>query len=377
MQLNLGCSTLHFLSEFWQKKPLLVRQALPGFQSSVTPAELAGLACEKGVEARIIQGQGKRFSVSHGPFAEKMFRQLPASNWTLLVQSVDQWDFEVAALLQHFAFLPRWRIEDIMISYASKGGSVGAHVDQYDVFLLQAAGKRRWAIDSGEGSSGPRKYALRSEVKLLQRFKATESFDLAPGDMLYLPPGVGHHGVALDSDCMTFSIGLRAPSLTEMLMDFAAERAEMLPDSQRYSDPDLAPRTDANAIETTDIERARGLMQQALALDSDEFANWFGRFITRYRSLSVAARRGNKAISLDARLNSLGANPWVLQPDPRFRWAYTKHGLYAGGAHFVLSERVSAKLLASGIARLDWQTLAQAECAEFEKLYALGALVLA
>ncbi len=375
MQLDLGRSSQQFLSEFWQKKPLLIRQALPGFQSSVTPAELAGLACEKGVEARIIHGQGKRFSVSHGPFSEDIFRQLPASHWTLLVQSVDQWDPEVATLLEHFEFLPRWRIEDIMISYATKGGSVGAHVDQYDVFLLQAAGKRRWAIDSDAGSS-ERKYVARSEVKLLQQFKPTESFDLAPGDMLYLPPGVGHHGVALDSDCMTFSIGLRAPSLTEMLMDCAAERAEILPDSQRYADPDLQPRADTNAIEITDIERARALMQQALALDSDEFANWFGRFTTRYRSLSLATKRGRKANSLDARLNSLGASPWLLQPDSRFRWAYTKHGLYAGGAQFVLSERVSAKLLAAGITGSDWQKLAQAERAELEKLYALGALTL-
>jgi len=376
MALNLGRSVDEFLRDFWQKKPLLIRQALPNFQSTVTPAELAGLACEPYAEARIIQGQGKQFTVAQGPFAESYFQALPEKNWTLLVQSVDKWDQDVAALRSYFSFLPRWRIEDIMISYAVKGGSVGAHVDQYDVFLLQAAGSRRWQIDSGGQSCAERRYVGRSPVKLLQRFDATDSFDLVPGDMLYLPPGVGHHGVALDDDCMTYSIGLRAPSLTEMLMDFAAERAEALPDSLRYADPDLQPRDDPNAIVAGDVARARALMQQALALDSDDFARWFGRFITRYRSETLPRKRLKKPAPLEAFAQSGKLSRSRLRIDSRYRWAYAGEGIYVGGTHISLSEKTSSKLLSTGLAQDDWRSLLDSERAVLTKLYALGALSL-
>jgi 50S ribosomal protein L16 3-hydroxylase len=375
MQLNLGCSAEDFLNEFWQKKSRLIRQALPNFKSSVTPEELAGLACEAGVEARIIQGQGKQFSLAQGPFTESFFKTLPEKNWTLLVQSVDQWDPEIAALLACFSFLPRWRIEDIMISYAAKGGSVGAHVDQYDVFLLQASGKRRWKIDAGEKTGIERRYVARSQVKLLQRFEATESFDLEPGDMLYLPPGVGHHGIALDSDCMTFSIGLRAPSLTEMLMDFAAERAEMLPDSLRYADPDLTARADPNAIVHVDIARARALMQQALALDTDQFASWFGRFTTRYRSEPLPPQRSKKSRLVDAFLLANERTSTRLEPNSRFRWAYAANGLYVGGKQVAVPEKIAAKLLRSGLSLKEFSALSSSSRAELEQLYRSGAVV--
>ena len=377
MQINLGRSADEFLRQFWQKKSLLIRQALPNFQSPISPAELAGLACEPGVEARIIQGQGKRFTVAQGPFAESYFRDLPEKNWTLLVQSVDKWDPEVSVLLAQFSFLPRWRIEDIMISYAVKGGSVGAHVDQYDVFLLQAAGKRRWKIDSGEESSAQRQYLARSPVKLLQRFNATESFDLVPGDMLYLPPGVGHHGVALDDQCMTYSIGLRAPSLTEMLMDFAAERAEALPDSLRYADPSLQPRDDPNAIAASDVARARALMQQALALDSEEFGHWFGRFTTRYRSEILPTRKLRKSALWDAFTKGDDENSNLMRTNPHFRWAYSAKALYVGGTQVLLDEKTSAKLLSVGLKHCEWLALSGFDRAELSKLLALGALTLA
>ena len=376
MQLNLGQSAKEFLRIYWQKKSLLVRQALPNFQSSITPAELAGLACEAGVEARIIQGHGKRFSLAQGPFTESTFRNLPEKNWTLLVQSVDQWDQEVAALLQHFSFLPRWRIEDIMISYAVTGGSVGAHVDQYDVFLLQASGKRRWTIDAGEKNGAERRYIVSSQVKLLQHFEATESFDLLPGDMLYLPPGVGHHGVALDNDCMTFSVGLRAPSLTEMLMDFAAERAEILPDSLRYADPDLQPRQDPNAITLSDISRARDLMRQALALDTDEFTNWFGRFATRYRTAVLPQRRSKKAALIEALSSAGKLSRLTPSPSAGLRWACAANGLYVAGRHLAISEKVAAKLLSVGLGLDEITALPDLARIELEKLYRSDALII-
>ena len=146
-KLDLGVNTADFLQRYWQKQPKLMRQALRNFSSPISANDLAGLACTEGSLARIVQGKGKRFSVASGPFSDASFTSLGTSNWTLLVQEVDQWDRNVRELLKHFDFLPRWRIEDVMVSYAVRGGSVGAHVDQYDVFLLQGRGQRRWQID--------------------------------------------------------------------------------------------------------------------------------------------------------------------------------------------------------------------------------------
>ena len=147
----LGMSPAKFLREYWQKQPLLIRNAFPGYESPLQPEDLAGLACEEGTLSRLIRYDrgSDAWSVRHGPFAEEDFPGLPDHDWTLLVQDVDKWDPDVAALLGHFRFLPRWRIDDIMISFAATGGSVGAHVDQYDVFLLQTHGHRRWLIDAG------------------------------------------------------------------------------------------------------------------------------------------------------------------------------------------------------------------------------------
>jgi 50S ribosomal protein L16 3-hydroxylase len=155
--------------------------------------------------------------VRHGPFEEELFPQLGDHDWTLLVQDVDKWDADVAALLPAFDFLPRWRIDDIMVSFAATGGSVGAHVDQYDVFLLQAQGHRRWQIDASPNPSVEFRHDV--ELKLLHAFHPTHEWVLGPGDMLYLPPGVPHHGVAEDP-CLTFSVGMRAPSTAELLGDF-------------------------------------------------------------------------------------------------------------------------------------------------------------
>ena len=146
----LGMPPERFLRDYWQKRPLLVRNAFPDFQTPITPEDLAGLACEELALSRIVAHDraGDRWQLRHGPFPEELFPTLPDHDWTLLVQDVDKWDADVAALLPAFSFLPRWRIDDIMVSFAARGGSVGAHVDQYDVFLLQGHGHRRWQIDT-------------------------------------------------------------------------------------------------------------------------------------------------------------------------------------------------------------------------------------
>ena len=208
----LGMAPARFLRDYWQKRPVLIRGAFPGFVTPIEPEDLAGLACEELALSRLIQHDRARdaWRVRTGPFPEELFPTLGDRDWTLLVQDVDKWDADVAALLPHFDFIPRWRIDDIMVSFAATGGSVGAHTDQYDVFLLQAQGRRRWLIDAGPD---PRlDFRDDVDIKLLREFTPSHDWVLEPGDMLYLPPGVPHHGIAEDP-CLTFSVGMRAPSL--------------------------------------------------------------------------------------------------------------------------------------------------------------------
>ncbi len=285
-QLNLGVQTEVFLQKYWQKQPNLMRQALANFACPMSANDLAGLACTEGSLARIVQGTGKRFSVASGPFSDASFANLGSSNWTLLVQEVDQWDRNVRELLKHFDFLPRWRIEDVMVSYAVRGGSVGAHVDQYDVFLLQARGQRRWQIDDrAEAKTVARQQFLpKVKLRLLAEFEPNCDWVLSPGDMLYLPPGVPHHGVALDDDCMTFSIGLRAPSATEMIENFARTQAQKLADTVRYSDPPLTGQTHSIALDHASVAKVRETLAEAMQLSDAELGAWFADFMSAYRA---------------------------------------------------------------------------------------------
>lgn len=358
----LGMSPARFLRDYWQKRPLLIRNAFPGFEPPLSPDDLAGLACTDGGLARIIlRGDGKakslgsgsrlrrvrnddkkigatipqkdQWEVRTGPFDDTTFAKLPESHWTLLVQDVDKWDDDTAALLGHFAFIPSWRIDDVMISYAVDGGGVGAHVDQYDVFLLQGMGRRRWTIDMH--ANPPTAFRDDVELKLLREFHPTHAWALDPGDMLYLPPGVPHDGVAV-GDCMTFSIGMRAPAASELLIDFAAHVAESLPESQRFADPDLKPAGEAGEIDADALRRARRVLGSvAGALDDDAFADWFGGFITRYRIAQVPAPR-KRPVDHAVLGESL---PHIrFERDPWSRFAWRRRGrdarLYAAGNAF-------------------------------------------
>ena len=262
----LGMPPAQFLRDYWQKHPLLIRNAFPDFVSPLSPEDLAGLACEEAALSRVIQHNRKKdqWTVRHGPFAEAEFPKLPKHDWTLLVQDVDKWDADVRALIERFDFLPRWRVDDVMISFAAPGGSVGAHVDQYDVFLLQGQGQRHWQISTEPNA--PTAFRDDVELKLLREFKPTHEWTLEPGDMLYLPPGVPHHGVAVDA-CLTYSIGMRAPSQAELLVDFAEHLAEQTQEEARYADPDLAMPADRYEIDDAALTRLR---QALAALQADD-----------------------------------------------------------------------------------------------------------
>ena len=331
----LGMVPARFLRDYWQKRPLLIRNAFPGFAPPLSPDDLAGLACMDGALARIVTHDAKRdrWTLRSGPFDDATFAELPASHWTLLVQDVDKWDADTAALLAEFDFIPSWRIDDVMISYATDKGGVGAHVDQYDVFLLQGMGKRRWAIDAGANPSTDFREDV--DLKLLKRFSPTHEWVLQPGDMLYLPPGVPHDGIAI-GECMTYSIGMRAPAAGELLFDFAAHVAESLPEARRFADPDLMPAASVGEIDAAALRRARrALGPVAAALGEDAFADWFGSFITRYRIAQSATPR-KRPIDRDALAERLPHDR--LERDPWSRFAWRRYGrearLYVAGNVF-------------------------------------------
>ncbi len=280
-QIQLGDLTPEqFLRDYWQKRPLLIRQAIPDFESPITPDELAGLACEEGVESRLIlERDGKTpWEVRHGPFSETTFADLPETHWTLLVQEVNRHVPEIADLMDRFNFVPAWRVDDLMISYAAPEGSVGAHLDSYDVFLLQAYGQRRWQISHDCGEFIP-DLALR----ILQQFSPEQEWVLEAGDMLYLPPNIAHHGVAV-GECMTFSIGFLAPSHREMVADYVQMMTDQQYDEQaRYADPDLTLPEQVGEIAPDALAKIREVIRQ-LPLTDAAIDQWFGRFITESRA---------------------------------------------------------------------------------------------
>ena len=263
-----------FLADYWQKKPLLVRGAIIDFEPPIDGDELAGLALEAEVESRLIVGSD--WQMEQGPFVESRFANLPPSNWSLLVQAVDLWVPEVAELLQHFSFLPAWRIDDIMVSYAEDGGGVGPHFDYYDVFLLQGSGRRKWQI--GQHCDGNSPMADNANLKILADFTATDEWILEPGDMLYIPPKVAHWGTAV-GDCTTFSIGFRAPAATEMLDDLATELLSRGPASTFLTDPPLWPELTGDSISPAYIAQIKSLLLETLN-DDQLLAEWFAQYMT-------------------------------------------------------------------------------------------------
>ena len=272
-------SAEQFLNDYWQKKPLLIRQAFPNLDPLLEPDELAGLALEEEVESRLIRYNPLKsdYALQRGPLSEADFAQLPESHWTLLVQAVDHYVDEAAELLDCFNFIPRWRIDDLMISYATPGGGVGPHYDNYDVFLLQAGGTRRWEIGGIESSKSPRVEEL--PLMILRDFMATEVFELEPGDMLYLPPQVAHNGVATSADCLTYSIGFRAPSDAEMLRSFSDYIGESLSGEQRYSDPDLLISGASGELDEASLQRVSDRLQRLLN-QPETLASWFGQHVS-------------------------------------------------------------------------------------------------
>jgi len=231
-----GLSPARFMRRHWQKKPLLIRRAFTDFQPPLDRGALFELAGQEGVESRLIEHARTGWSLRHGPFARRALPPQSRPRWTLLVQGVDLHHDAAHALLQRFRFVPDARLDDLMISWASEGGGVGPHVDSYDVFLLQATGRRRWRIGRQKD------FSLQPDVplKILQHFEPEEEFVLEPGDMLYLPPRWAHDGEAVGGDCMTCSIGFRAPQRGGLAGELLQRMADALEDDTLYRDPQQA-----------------------------------------------------------------------------------------------------------------------------------------
>jgi len=300
-----GLSPAQFMKRHWQKKPLLVRNAIPAFRPLLSRAELFALAARDEVESRLVQREGRAWRLQRGPFARRALPALHKPDWTLLVQGVDLHHRAVHELLQGFAFVPAARLDDLMISYATDGGGVGPHFDSYDVFLLQAEGRRRWRIGRQDD------LALRDDVplKILARFEPEQEVVLEPGDMLYLPPRYAHDGVA-EGECQTYSIGFRAPARAELarelLQRIADEAAEL--DDQLYRDG-AQPATDTPGAIPPAL---RAFASQALAAalkDPHALDRALGEYLTEPKPTvwfeAARAPRRLRGLVLDSRTRML------------------------------------------------------------------------
>ena len=303
----------HFLATHWQAKPLLVRDAISHFQPPIDADELAGLAMEEEVESRIIEQAEDDWRLHHGPFVEQDYQRAPP--WTLLVQAVDHYVPEVADLRRLFDFIPQWRMDDIMVSYATDGGGVGPHFDNYDVFLLQGEGERLWRV--GQLCDNSTALLPHDDLRILAGFETQEEYLLQPGDMLYIPPGVGHWGIAR-GECTTFSIGFRSPRTSDIVSRWVDRLLEQLPDDEFYVDPRLEPAARPGELRPRDMQRVMAQLQGAL--DQASGNRWFGELVSEPKYVGevvVGDPEGWRALleGEQALLDSAARLFWELQED--------------------------------------------------------------
>lgn len=271
-------SVENFLQQYWQQKPLLVRNAFNVPELSFDPGELAGLACDTEAPARVVIEHGEKpWQLKQGPFKESDFTSLPATHWTLLINDIETYYPELMAFIEPFRFIPDWRIDDLMISYAADQGSVGPHVDDYDVFLIQLDGVRKWSIDENPefdntAIQGP-------ELKILQNFTETHTWELQPGDLLYLPPNMPHHGIA-QGECMTLSVGFRAPSSGELIQAWLDDIGDTPAFQKRFEDPQRPVPRNAGEITANDLQALRALLIEGIEKSSAGLDTWLGKYLT-------------------------------------------------------------------------------------------------
>ena len=333
-----------FLKKYWQKQPLLVRQAFAGFESPVSAEDLAGLACEEEVHSRIVIEKGGEhpWQAVYGPMSEELFAGLPDSHWTLLVNDVEKWLPELAWIVDAFRFIPEWRLDDLMVSYAPRGGSVGPHLDQYDTFILQASGQRRWQISTAQVSDDNQ--VADTPLRIQKDFVAEQEWLLEPGDLVYIPPGVSHYGIAIN-DCLTYSIGFRAPTHAEMLGSFIDHLCRALPDQLTYRDPALKLQAQPNEITAAALCNVRELFSQYLRPDHPELARWFGCFVSDAK-VELTLESQDNFDTVEALLDS---HPLLARhPASRFAWHVSGNAalLFVDGEDYAVSAGFAQTLCA-------------------------------
>ncbi len=283
---RLGSLTLaEFMETCWQRKPALMRGVLPPDFCPLTLGSLKTLACSDEADSRLIISEEWPPEIYHGPFEPDELDDVPETEWTLLVQEVDRLHPEAARILDCFRFIPNWRVDDLMVSFAAPGGGVGAHTDQYDVFLIQGLGTRRWEIDPRPNPTPS--WHPDSDVAILADFEAKESWDLSPGDVLYLPPHVAHNGIAL-TNCMTLSVGFRAPAAAELLENVLGYLAGEA--TTRFIETDPRATEAPGAIEPETLAGLRSEIRDLLR-DDAALDEWLGRSLTE----PVRGRMGDPA----------------------------------------------------------------------------------
>ena len=269
-----GLDTAAFMRRHWQREPLLARGAFPRFEDPLSVREVLALAASPDASSRLVRHHGASWSLEHGPFPASRFKQLPRRDWTVLVQDTNHFSRRADELLARFDFIPHARIDDVMVSYAVPGGSVGPHVDSYDVFLLQGHGRRRWQVSEQKDHS----FVPGLDLKILERFAPEREMLLEAGDMLYLPPGVAHHGVA-ESECLTWSIGFRAPTDAELVAGFLDFLHERLEPQGQYGDAGEAPARHPGEIPARLLEHAERSMN-AIRWTPAQVREFAGRFLS-------------------------------------------------------------------------------------------------
>lgn len=365
---NLGMDSREFVQQYWQKKPCVLRNAIPGFESIISPEELAGLACEEDVHCRLVTeaDTGQPWQLRYGPFEEQDFLDLPESHYSLLVSECEKWIPELTELVDQFRFIPDWRIDDLMISYAPVAGSVGPHVDQYDVFLLQGLGTRRWQYGDSRRLDAPLIPDL--ELAILRDFAPDQEVVLAPGDILYLPPGFAHHGVALEP-CMTYSIGFRAPTALSALESFALELARRETETERYQDAQLELERHPAEITDTEIERFRVMACALLECSPDLWRDAIGKMLS-----DSAVAVPDAADEQPLRAPDLQANDWFRHPETRIFYHQSAESIevyYNACVHELPRDPQLLEQLQKLCENREWSADLIRETIEFESLKAL------
>lgn len=321
-----------FLDEYWQKKPVLIRGALNDFEDPITPDELAGLAMEPSAESRLVSQTDGKWSAEHGPF--ESYDHLGEENWSLLIQGVDHWDENVDALLKEFRFMPNWRIDDVMVSFATPGGGVGPHVDNYDVFIIQGSGKRHWQV----GSNDALKEVVANEALLhVEAFESIIDAHLNPGDMLYIPPGFPHQGIAIEPS-MSFSVGYRTIAKSHLFSGFA----DYLIDNQLGKDMVVDPQRQATAtpglIDQDDINNLTTSLQDMLN-DEQRLTDFYGQHLSAAKH-ELAIEEDIEPFSADETMDILQEQPLNRLGGLRclyFPQEWAKGWLYVDGEKYSVS----------------------------------------